>query len=119
MRLTPSRRRGRAVALLGVALLVLTGAPARADVQPRPAAATPGSRLIRIGPQALISVDDQGRVTMADEPPPASRDTHLLGGMFALFGAPVAWILVQGRGQLGLDINSGTLAPAPPAPTGN
>jgi hypothetical protein len=62
---------------LGLAGLVVQ--PARADEQSARGDETkpppPGtSRLIRVGPQALLSEDDQGNLSMAEEPePPRSR----------------------------------------------
>src|SRR5262245_53432211 len=65
-------RRGRsksrcAILVLSVALgrAALAAPPARGDeARPQPAAT---KRLIRIGPQALVSVDERGNVSMVEE----------------------------------------------------
>jgi hypothetical protein len=94
-RLASSRRWTRAVAAAGLVLALRGASPAHAD-GPSPPAQTsdrrlplppPGThRLIRIGPQMLVSEDDQGRVTMVDEPTDQPRRGRSLAGVAAVLG---------------------------------
>jgi hypothetical protein len=71
-----TRRHTRAISAVALALMLLAGAPARADgatpppqtsskLLPLPAPGT--TRLIRIGPQEAVTEDDQGQVTPVEE----------------------------------------------------
>ena len=74
------------ISALCLGLTVLVAQPARADeTEPWP---SPGThRLIRIGPEALVSEDDHGRLSMVEEPPPEKTKidvvTIVLGAMTA------------------------------------
>lgn len=62
-----SKRWTAALAASSLGLTLLAGSPAGAtSVSKR--RQPPAARLIRIGPQALVSQDEHGRVTMVDEP---------------------------------------------------
>jgi hypothetical protein len=118
-RLAPSTGWMRALAALGLALVLHAASPARAEVWRGPAAqagptlplhgppAGPGTpRLIRIGPQALVSVDEHGRARMVDEsPPPPNRARSALGlaAALGLFGG-AAFLMLEGRPGATLDV---------------
>ena len=104
-KVVPSNRWMRAIAILVMVLLLQASSAARAD-GPRPATQTSGQteplpppgthRLIRIGPQALVSEDDHGRYTMVDEPtakPSVTRDLATATVFFSLIGFGVFWSL--------------------------
>jgi hypothetical protein len=95
MRLAPSRKWTRAAAAVGLVLALRAAPPVRADGPPPPAETAdrtlplpaPGThRLIRIGPGMLVSEDDQGQVTMVDEPTEKPRRGRGLGAMAAVLG---------------------------------
>jgi hypothetical protein len=77
---------GRCAAALATASLGLTlGMVTPADAQRQEEDPAAGAeRLIRIGPQALVSEDEHGNVSMVDEPPP---DTDTLTVVATLVGA--------------------------------
>jgi hypothetical protein len=91
-----------AAGLFGLTALVLPPARARADRDGETAApklvskASSGGapRLVRIGPQALIEVHADGRMTMVDEAPPrtsrAAGLAILLGATMGIAVVPVA-----------------------------
>jgi hypothetical protein len=78
MKVTPSRSWARVLAIVGLILTLGARSAAGATVvYPRGETADttaqqlppPGThRLVRIGPEAVVAVDDQGRVTMAETP---------------------------------------------------
>jgi hypothetical protein len=77
-------------------------APALFDQAAAPSAKAPakGPRLIRIGPQALVWQDENGRVTMVDEPeqrPSVGKDLTSLGGIFGVLGAGL-FLLLEDQG---------------------
>jgi hypothetical protein len=84
----------RAIAVLGLVLTLQAASPARADPQGPPQASSkllplppPGThRLIRIGPQALVSEDDRGLVTMVDESPPPPRRGRSVAAVTLILG---------------------------------
>jgi hypothetical protein len=66
--------------------MVLVARPARAaETEPWPAPGT--HRLIRIGPEVVVSEDDHGRLSMVEEPPPEKTKVDVaqivLGAMTA------------------------------------
>ncbi|HSY41555.1 MAG TPA: hypothetical protein VLA79_18580 [Polyangia bacterium] len=89
--------------LLGIvaaSCVALTGPVVRAAGAEQPStrgdetepAPPPGaSRLISIGPQALVREDDHGNLTMVDEPEPQSSKSQVAGIML---GAMTAGVLV-------------------------
>jgi hypothetical protein len=75
-----------AVLWLGLAMASPLRAEARDQSLPPPGT----TRLIRIGPQALVSEDEHGNVTMVDEPAPkAQRGKALVLFLGILTGAVV------------------------------
>jgi hypothetical protein len=105
-----SRWRG-ALEVVAVVLTLRAAVPARADdaavteqtsqALPLPPPGT--SRLIRIGPQALIREDDRGRLTMADEPAPKpSRGQRLFAVLFGVVAAGA--VLTLGRNEVTTDV---------------
>jgi hypothetical protein len=88
----------RVVAGAGLLLTLTSGLAAQAEPRPPPGQA----RLIRIGPQALVSEDARGHVTMVEEPPPKTTITRDLAGLFVVFGAE-AILLLQATNELTFD----------------
>ena len=69
----------------------------RADAtEPPPPPGT--SRLISIGPQALVREDDHGKLTMVDEPEPERSKLQVAG---IILGAMTAGVVVVFYGDLG------------------
>ncbi|HLW79887.1 MAG TPA: hypothetical protein VKU44_09850 [Terriglobia bacterium] len=69
----------------------------RADArEPPPPPGT--SRLISIGPQALVREDDHGNLTMVDEPEPKRSKLNVAG---IILGAMTAGVVVVFYGDLG------------------
>jgi hypothetical protein len=79
----------RAVAL---ALTLAFTAPARAAKEP---ARAPQARVIQIGPQATVSVDQHGNVAMVDEPPVEQTLGDIARGVLGVMGLGFIF-LVQG-----------------------
>ena len=96
-----------AASWLGLADLVVQPAGAqqqaiRADeTEPLPPPGT--SRLIEIGPQALVREDDHGKLTMADEPEPQRSKLGVAGIMLGAMtaGVVVASMATSGRRVVG------------------
>jgi hypothetical protein len=95
------------VGLVAASCMALLGPvvqPARAEPQTIGADATeppppPGtSRLISIGPQALVSEDDHGNLTMVDEPEPKRTKFQVAG---IILGAMTAGVVIVFYGDLG------------------
>ena len=91
----------RAVRVMALLLALQVPLRARADDCAGPAQATeraaslppPGTcRLIRIGPEVLVSQDDHGTVTMVDEPEPQPRRSRGVAAL--LIGILTAGALV-------------------------
>ena len=71
--------------------------PIRADAtEPLPPPGT--SRLISIGPQALVREDEHGNLTMVDEPEPERSKLKVVG---IILGAMTAGVVVVFYGDLG------------------
>jgi hypothetical protein len=116
----------RAGAIAVGLVLVLQGRPAASpDLQQgapppttehalRPLPPPGTERLIRIGPQALVVEDDQGRVTMADEPADEPRGGRALALMTRVFGVLGAGFVFELQFGLRRDIDSTSTHPAPP-----
>jgi hypothetical protein len=101
------------VGIVAASCVTLTGPvvrPASAQQQSVRADATeppppPGtSRLISIGPQALVREDDHGNLTMADEPEPKRSKFQVVGIML---GAMTAGVVVVFYGDLGPGVVGG------------
>lgn len=74
---------------LCLGLAVLVAQPARADeTEPWPAPGT--HRLIRIGPEALVSEDDHGRLSMVEEPEPEKTKMDVMKIVLGAMTAGVA-----------------------------
>ncbi len=97
-----------AASCLGLTGLVVRPAGAqqqaiRADeTEPLPPPGT--SRLISIGPQALVSEDDHGKLTMVDEPEPQRSKFQVAGIML---GAMTAGVVIAFYGDLGPGVVGG------------
>jgi hypothetical protein len=75
--------------VMGAGLLLLLARSAAAD----------GRHLVRIGPQALVSEDDRGHVTMVDEATAEPRRSAILPRLFTVLGVEAVLLLeVQGEG---------------------
>src|SRR3954454_24586065 len=87
----------RAAAVMSLALSLVPVPPAGARDLGRPLPLPPPGKhlLIRIGPQALVSEDDQGRVRMVDEPPPAAPRGKAVTDVFRVLGVGAVLILDQ------------------------
>jgi hypothetical protein len=91
-----------AASWLGLAGLVVQPASAEQqasrtdETEPPPPPGT--SRLISIGPQALVSEDDHGKLTMVDEPEPQRSKLKVVGIML---GAMTAGVVVVFYGDVG------------------
>ena len=108
----------RAVAVASMLLTLEVAPPARADRNAAPAAGTsttlplppPGtSRLINIGPEMVLEQHADGRLTMADEPPPKrSRGRNVASLLLGLLSAGA--IVTFGRNDLtgGAPLRSGS-----------
>jgi hypothetical protein len=87
-----------AAALVGLTTMLVPAGRAWGDGDGAVAAAETSSRsarrLIRIGPQALVAADENGRLSMVDEDvPQRTRETTLgilLGAMVSIAAAPLA-----------------------------
>ena len=86
------------VGIVAASCVALTGPVARAasveqqstrgdETEPPPPPGT--SRLISIGPQALIREDDHGKLTMVDEPEPQRSKFQVVGIMLGAMTAGV------------------------------
>jgi hypothetical protein len=95
----------KGVVAVGLSALLLTfrvPSRARADECTEPAQATeqveslppPGTcRLVRIGPQALVTEDDRGRFSMVDEPETEPRRGRVAGLVIGILTAGVVLTL--------------------------
>jgi hypothetical protein len=99
MRLLRSRFWARAVAVLSLGLTILLAAPGRADDHHLSATAPGTHRVIQIGPQEWVSVDEHGKVSPAEEPPEAvSNPKATLTAVVSVLGAAFIGLLAAQNG---------------------
>jgi hypothetical protein len=103
-------RWGRFGKCIGIGLVLWLGLvtsavqPTRGDQGQAPPAGA--HRLIRIGPQALVSEDENGKLRMVEEPAPERSRIEMLEAMLGAAAAGVLYTIYDGLG------------PAPPTPLG-
>jgi hypothetical protein len=96
MRIGQSNAWARVVAALWLGLTVLLAPAARADDKASDLPPPGTHRLIRLGPQALVSEDEHGNVTMVDEEAPEHIRGRALGFVLGLLFGGVAGELLAG-----------------------
>jgi hypothetical protein len=122
-RLAPSKGWARVLAILGGALILHAASPTRAEIWRGPAAQegmnlprrpSGTDHLRRIGPQALVSEDEHGRVRMVDEPSarPSRRDVAVgMTTALGVFGVS-GFLMLEGQPGLTLDVGGANVGGA-------
>jgi hypothetical protein len=101
MRMGQSNAWARVLSVLCLGLTLLLAPPARADDDRGRDLPPPGTtRLIRLGPQALVSEDEHGNLTMVDEGVPGSSRAQAVGFVFGLLFGGATGELLGGRNDV-------------------
>lgn len=88
----------RAVFLLSLGLTTFLATPARAGHLDLSAAPTGTERLVQIGPQEWVSVDDHGKVSHAEVPTEPPNAVQKLGAIASVLGTAVLGVLAGQNG---------------------